>query len=123
MEEASNRSQVESPAFDGNIAKTEVKAPAGINSSIRISLIVDYIFWVVAAVILLRFAFKLIGANSQNAFVTLVYNFTNPVVSLFKGIVSDVTSGNMVIEVSSLITIVILWLIYKAVLRLITIMK
>jgi len=75
------------------------------------------------AVVLLRFAFKLIGANSNNAFVTLIYNFTNAFVGIFQGIVGNVISGTMVIEFSSLITIVIFWLIYKAALRLLAIMK
>jgi uncharacterized protein YggT (Ycf19 family) len=123
MEKAGNRSQVESTALDSSAAKIEVKAPTGISSNIRVSLIVDYIFWIMVAIVLLRFAFKLIGANSHNAFVTLIYNGTNPVVGIFEGIVRDVTSGTMVVEFSSLITVIVLWLIYKAILRAIAIMK
>jgi len=123
MDEAGTHSQVERTALDGNAAMSKVKPPTEINSSIKASLIVDYVFWVMVAVVLLRFAFKLIGANAENAFVTLMYNVTAPIVDIFKGIVGDVVSGTMVIEFSSLISIIILWLIYKAVLRLITIMK
>jgi len=123
MEEAGNRSQVENSALDANAARIGIKAPPEINPNIKASMIVDYIFWIMMAVILLRFAFKLIGANSQNAFVALVYNFTGSVVDIFGGIVNDVTSGNMIIEFSSLISIVILWLVYKAALRLIAILK
>ncbi|PIX52640.1 MAG: hypothetical protein COZ51_02925 [Candidatus Aquicultor secundus] len=100
-----------------------MKTPTEISSNIKIALIVDYIFWIMVAVVLLRFAFKLIGANSNNAFVTLIYNFTNAFVGIFQGIVGNVISGTMVIEFSSLITIVIFWLIYKAALRLLAIMK
>jgi uncharacterized protein YggT (Ycf19 family) len=85
--------------------------------------IAEYVFWVLAAIVLLRFAFKLIGANSHNAIVVLIYNATNPVINMFKGIVGDVVSGPMVIEFSDLIAVLILWLIYKAVVKLITIAR
>lgn len=104
-------------------AKIEAKIPAEPDSRIRATLIIDYIFWVTVAIILLRFAFKLIGASDQNAFVGLIYNSTNGLVGVFQGIVSDAISGPMVVEFSSLITIVILWLIYKGILRLIVITK
>lgn len=123
MEKLENHTQVEAPILNENPAETGIKTPTEINSSIKMAMIVDYIFWIMVAVVLLRFAFKLIGANPLNAFVTLINNFTNPFVGIFQGIVGNVTSGNMIIEFSSLITIVILWLIYKAALRLITIMK
>ncbi|HCH00106.1 MAG TPA: hypothetical protein DE036_10180 [Actinobacteria bacterium] len=123
MEEVGTRSQVEQTALDNNAATSGLKPPTEISSSIKASQIVDYVFWIMVAIVLLRFAFKLIGANSHNAFVTLIYNATAPVVDIFRGIVGDVVSGTMVIEFSSLIAIIILWLIYKAVLRLITIVK
>ncbi|MBS3908491.1 MAG: YggT family protein [Actinobacteria bacterium] len=123
MEEVGNHSRVEPNTLDNNAATSKLKPPTEISSSIKASQIVDYVFWIMVAIVLLRFAFKLIGANSHNAFVTLIYNATAPIVDIFKGIVSDVVSGTMVIEFSSLIAIVILWLIYKAALRLIAIMK
>jgi uncharacterized protein YggT (Ycf19 family) len=89
---------------------------------IRPSQIVDYFFWVIVAVILLRFAFLLIGANKENAFVKLIYNFTQPMVGVFKGIVTDIQSGNFQIEISSLIALLVIWLLYQAVLRLFRLM-
>ncbi|HEY3373745.1 MAG TPA: YggT family protein [Candidatus Aquicultor sp.] len=118
---------ISNPALDPSTPQAQATAPAYTQPletrSNKAFLVVDYIFWILVAVTLLRFAFKLIGANSHNAFVTLIFNFTDPVVNIFKGIVGDVTSGTMVIEFSSLISIVILWLIYKAALRLIVITK
>lgn len=89
----------------------------------KAALVIDYVFWVLAAIILLRFAFKLIGAASQNTLVGVVYGLTNPTIDLFRGIAQDITSGSAVIEFSSLVSIVILWLIYKAALRLVTIVR
>jgi uncharacterized protein YggT (Ycf19 family) len=91
-------------------------------TKVRPSQIVDYFFWVVVAVVLLRFAFLLIGANRENAFVKLIYNFTQPMVGVFKGIVTDIQSGNFQIEISSLIALLVIWLVYQAVLRLFRIM-
>jgi cobalamin synthase len=99
------------------------QGPVRTRSGFKAAQIAEYVFWVLAAVVLLRFAFKLIGANSHNTFVVLVFNLTNTVVNLFKGIVGDVISGPMVIEFSSLISVLILWLMYKAVAKLITIAR
>ncbi len=123
MEKVENHTQIETPVLNESSASAGIKTPTELSSNIKIALIVDYIFWIMVAVVLLRFAFKLIGANSHNAFVTLVYNFTNAFVGIFQGIVGNVASGTMIIEFSSLITIVIFWLIYKAALRLLAIMK
>ena len=104
-------------------AQAPSQEPVRTGTGNKANLIADYIFWIMAAVVLLRFAFKLIGANSHNTFVTLIYNVTAPVANIFGGIVSDVVSGPMVIEFSSLIAVAILWLLYKGALRLITIVK
>lgn len=123
MEKPENLSQIDSQVIDNNSARVNINLPTATYPSLKVNLIVDYIFWILVAVTLLRFAFKLIGANAQNVFVSLIYNFTNLIVGAFQGIVGDVTSGNMVVEFSSLISIVILWLVYRAVLRLIVILR
>lgn len=83
---------------------------------------VDYIFWIIEGFIIIRFIFKLVAANTQNAFVTFVYGVTNPFVVFFQGIVKDITTpGGSVFEISSLITLVILWLLYLAIVKLINI--
>jgi uncharacterized protein YggT (Ycf19 family) len=130
MEDAGNqtgnqpRQQYTAPESERpNNFEQQQQGPVRTRTGFKAAQIAEYVFWVLAAVVLLRFAFKLIGANSHNTFVVLVFNLTNPVVNLFKGIVGDVTSGPMVIEFSSLISVLILWLIYKAVAKLITIAR
>ncbi len=120
MEKPENHSQVDIKVIDG-IIRANMNLPTVTNPALKINFIVDYIFWILVAVVLLRFAFKLIGANAQNIFVSLVYSFTNLIVGSFQGIISNVTSGNVVVDFSSLISIIILWLVYRAVLKLIVI--
>lgn len=82
--------------------------------------LVDYAFWLLEGFIIIRFIFKLIGADPENGFVKFVYNITSPFVVIFKGIVADITTGSKtVFEISSLIALVILWLLYLAVIKLI----
>lgn len=80
--------------------------------------IIDLVFWVGSALILLRFAFKLAGANPDNVFVKFIYNITKGSVGIFMGIVqnihlSDSTAPNAyVIEISALIAWLVFWILY-----------
>jgi uncharacterized protein YggT (Ycf19 family) len=83
---------------------------------------IDTVFWILEAFIIIRFIFKLVGANAQNQFVTIVYQITNPLIVFFQGIVKDITTtGGNVFEISSLIALVILWLLYLAIIKLINV--
>jgi uncharacterized protein YggT (Ycf19 family) len=93
-------------------------------SAIKVTQFVDYIYWIIMALIVVRFTFKLIGANAENALVKLLYSVSDPFVNLFKGIVGDITtSGSSVIEISSLIALLIIWLLYHAILKLIVVLR
>lgn len=105
--------------------ETEAKKEFGEPSKkmgIKAIRFVDYIFWIIEGFIIIRFIFKLVAANTQNAFVKLVYDLTNPLAVFFQGIVKDITTpGGNVFEISSLIALVILWLLYLAIVKLINI--
>lgn len=95
----------------------------------KIFQITDYIFWLIEGVILLRFALKLIvadptkgGTVAGNPFVVFIYNLTSGPVRIFQGIASDLTAGtNGVFEISALFAMLVIWLIYLAVVRLLQI--
>jgi len=63
----------------------------------------------------MRLVFKLLGANSDNAFVKGIYNITHPLVKIFEGIFSRTTvSGSeniSVFEPATLIAMVVLGII------------
>ncbi len=65
----------------------------------------------------LRVLLKLLGANRQNAFTNLVYQFTNLFLWPFNGMFASPSVNGMVLEVSSLIAMfvyaVIAWIIAR----------
>jgi YggT family protein len=93
-------------------------------SARKITQFVDYVYWIIMALIAVRFTFKLIGANAENALVRLLYDASDPFINIFKGIVQDITtSGSSMIEISALIGLLIIWLLYHAILKLIIVLR
>ncbi len=63
------------------------------------------------AVLALRFVFKLIGVNAENAFATLLYNVTNLFVAPFASLTGAPAAGGMVLEISTIIAMIVYLLI------------
>ncbi len=76
-----------------------------------ISHYVGIFFYVVQLLLVFRFAFKLLGANASNRFVSLLYSATAPLTNLFEGIFPEVVLENYdmlhVFEPSSVIALVV----------------
>jgi hypothetical protein len=69
-------------------------------------------FSVLEVVLVLRLFFRLLGANTGNSFITLLYGLSHVFVSPFNGIFNDRALGNRsVLEVSTLIAIALYALI------------
>ena len=60
----------------------------------RISQIVDYIFWVIYALLGMRFLLALLAANSSAGFVRFIVAVTNPFYAPFRGIVAAPRTGD-----------------------------
>jgi len=60
------------------------------------------LFGILEALIVLRIGLKLIGANPDSPIVTLIYGFTGLFLIPFAGVIGSPTSGNMVLETSSM---------------------
>jgi hypothetical protein len=75
------------------------------------------LFGILEAMIALRIGLKLIGANPDSPIVTLIYGFTSLFLYPFTGLVGSPTSGNMVLEISSLFAMLIYGLIAWAIER------
>jgi len=73
------------------------------------------IFSIIEILLAMRLVFKLLGANSANAFVKGIYNITHPLVKIFEGIFSHSTvSGSesiSVFEPGTLIAMVVIGII------------
>lgn len=85
----------------------------------RIVNVVWTLIGFIEALIGLRVLLKLIGANPDNQFVRTVYDFSGVFVNPFLGIVNDLQSGNVVLEINSLIAMVVYVLIGWGIVRLI----
>jgi len=68
----------------------------------KASQLIWLVFGILEALIILRIGLKLIGANPESPIVTLIYGITGLFLIPFVGIVGSPTSGNMVLETSSM---------------------
>jgi len=82
-----------------------------------------YVIWlllsVLEAAIGLRIILKLIAANPNNPFASLVYGFTDVFLFPFAGLLPTPASGGMVLEISSLIAMIVYALVAYAIERLV----
>src|ERR1700682_1576669 len=97
-------------AASGNSMTTQTTAvrPA---YSVRAEQAVWLVTGVVDALLVIRFAFKLLAASTQASFVTFIYDLTQVFVAPFHGIFNTAASGRNVFEPESLVAIVIYSLI------------
>jgi hypothetical protein len=73
--------------------------------------VVLFIFGLLDLILIIRILLKLIGASTISTFVNFWYNLSNSVFSPFKGTVKDLSSGNIVIELNSILAILI-WAVF-----------
>ena len=75
------------------------------------STISYFLLGVLEIILLLRFIFRLLGANAYNSFIPFLYNLSYPFVAAFRGIFDARLVGNGVLEFSTLIAMLIYALI------------
>ena len=68
----------------------------------KASQLIWLVFGVLETLIILRIGLKLIGANADSPIVALIYGITGLFLIPFVGIIGSPTSGNMVLETSSM---------------------
>jgi len=69
------------------------------------------LFGVLEVLFALRIGLKLVGANPDNTIVSLIYGITSLFLIPFAGLIGSPTTGNMVLEVSSMFAMLIYALI------------
>jgi YggT family protein len=85
----------------------------------RITLFIYLVFGVLEGLIGLRVLLRLIAANPANTFAHLLYQITDLFLRPFATLVSNPTSGAMVLEVTSLIAILVYGLVCLIIVRLV----
>ena len=77
------------------------------------------LFGILDALIALRIGLRLIGANPANPFAALIYGFTGLFLFPFTGLIGTPAVGNMALEISSVIALIVYALIAWALERII----
>jgi YGGT family len=72
-----------------------------------ITRITYFVLGVLEVILLLRFLFRLLGANQGSSFVAFLYNLSHIFVVPFYGIFNDPTFGNSILEISTLIAMLV----------------
>lgn len=83
--------------------------------------IVYYILNILEALLLIRFALMLLGANPGAGFTSMIYAITNPLVAPFRGIFPAQASSGAVLEWSTIIAMIVYALIAYAIVQLLRI--
>ncbi len=76
-----------------------------------ITRVVYFILGVLEILLLLRFLFRLLGANEGSSFVMFLYNLTHVFVGPFNGIFNDQALGHSVFEFSTIVAMIVYALI------------
>ena len=88
-------------------------------ATFRATQIIWLLLGILEALIALRFVFKLLGVNAANSFAALLYNMTNLFVAPFTSLVGAPAAGNMVLEVSSIIAMLVYLLLFWGIERIV----
>jgi uncharacterized protein YggT (Ycf19 family) len=84
-----------------------------------ITALIGFFFTLVEGLIGLRIILKIIDANSQNAFASLVYKVTALFVAPFTGLVGNPAMGGNVLEVTSIVALIVYALVAAVIIRLV----
>src|SRR3954471_3404821 len=102
---ATNATPTSAPSTNVNVA-----APAQASSMWTASRVIGLVFSVIEALLVVRFAFRLFGANVEQGFVSAINGITEPLVAPFRGIFSQ-PAGTGGVEIATLLSIVFFMLV------------
>jgi hypothetical protein len=86
-------------------------------ATFKVTQMIWLLLGLLEAVIALRVVFKLIGVNGANPFASLLYNVTDLFVAPFATLVGAPSAGGMVLEISSVLAMIVYFLIGWAIER------
>jgi uncharacterized protein YggT (Ycf19 family) len=95
------------------VAEREVERARG---AARVSQVVDYIFYVIYALLAVRLLLALMAARQSAGFVQLVYSVTDPLYRPFRGIVASPTAeGGYTLALPIVIAIIVYALVHAGI--------
>lgn len=92
------------------------------NPAYRASQVVYLVLGIVEALLIIRFVLKLLGANPDAAFSSLVYGVTEPLVMLFEGVFPNAAARGSVLDLAALLAMIVYALVAWAIVKIIEIM-
>jgi uncharacterized protein YggT (Ycf19 family) len=95
---------------------------APVSAADRAAQVVYLVFGVIEVLIAVRVILRLLDANPDAGFTSLIYNLSYPFVALFLGVFPPAQSRGNVLELSSLLAILVYALIAFGIVRVIQIM-
>jgi|SRR5437867_6739730 len=96
------------PTNTGTPASSNVNVSSGSATNTPMwtaTRVIALVFTVLEVLLLVRFMFKLFGANADQPFVSVIYGITEPLVAPFRGIFAQ-PAGTPVVEIAALLSIV-----------------
>ncbi|HKW77547.1 MAG TPA: YggT family protein [Candidatus Limnocylindria bacterium] len=102
---------VTTPSTNVNVGTTTAPiAPTAPRPVLTVTSVTTLFFTVLEVLLLLRFVFKLAGANANQALVAALYGVTEPLVRPFQGIFAE-PAGPPIVDLPALLAIVFLFLV------------
>lgn len=80
--------------------------------------VVWYVLWLLEALLAFRFLLKLTGANSQAGFTSFIYAITQPFTAPFAAVFPSTAAQGKIFEWTTLLAMLVYWLIALAIVRL-----
>jgi len=109
---------------DGVVEKRTVSTKNSDRSAIKIQSLVYTLLGLLEGLLLIRFIFALLGANTSNAFANLIYNVTQPFVAPFQGLFNyTFQAGVSRLETETIVAMVIYALVFWFVIKIVELGK
>lgn len=105
------------------VYETHVATSPDVKPLYRGTQIVWYVFYVVETLLLFRFLLRLIGANPGAGFTDFIYSLSYPFVAPFLYVVRSPSVGGSVFEWTTLLAMLVYWVVTWGIVRLIVMGK
>jgi uncharacterized protein YggT (Ycf19 family) len=99
------------------VAETESELERA-RRSLRVSQVVDYVFFLIYGLIGLEIALELFGARQSSGFKRFLDAVTWPLLAPFRGLMPDPAVGSLQLMLSYIVALVVYFLLHRAVIGL-----
>jgi uncharacterized protein YggT (Ycf19 family) len=121
---ASEATPTEHAEMEGVAARLKHKAAAEVVETegeldkarrmMRVSQVVDYVFFLIYGLIGLEIVLELLGARQSNGFKRLLDTITTPLLGPFRGLMPDPAVGSLQLMLSYIVALVVYFLLHRA---------